>query len=163
MEHGHQRRALSAGGDVALAEIADDGDAGGFGQCVGCVELNGVAAAGLVADGLAVGTDGGDLRGVDAGFLKQTGDGLHIAFDQGLARDLAAVQFVFLRRLQCQKLEAQGVRHGHKVVIDDLHARRSRIRLAHQYGIDAVQAGAGHEADEVACGGRRCCRRCGLR
>ena len=70
MKDRHERRALAAGGNVALTEVADHGDAGGFGQRMRCIELNRVAAARLVTDRLAVGANRGDLRRVDAGFLQ---------------------------------------------------------------------------------------------
>ncbi len=58
MKGRHQGRALAAGGDVAAAEIGDDGDPAEFGQQRRIVQLYGVAGGRLVADGLAVAADG---------------------------------------------------------------------------------------------------------
>ena len=44
----HQRRALSAGGDVAAAQIGDHADAGAFGEQCGVEQLHGEAAFGTM-------------------------------------------------------------------------------------------------------------------
>ena len=65
VEDGHQGRALSAGGNVAAAEISHHVNLCKFGQQCRVGQLQGVAAAiellWLVPHRLSVGADGGDL------------------------------------------------------------------------------------------------------
>ena len=150
MKNRHERCALAAGGDIALTEIANDGNTCGLYQRMRGIELQGITATRLVADGLAVRANGGNLRWVDAGFLQQAGNGSGVHLDQRLAGNLAAMQFVVLWALQGQKLLAQSVGHGDEVMSYNAHTGRVVIGLAHQYGIDTIQTGAGHEANEVA-------------
>ena len=50
----HQRRTLTAGGDVATTKICHHGNARQFGEQGGVVDLSGVAQGRLVPNGLAM-------------------------------------------------------------------------------------------------------------
>ncbi len=73
----NQRRALSAGGDVAAAEIGHRGDAGALGDDAGVAELQGIRdrALRVVADGLAVAADGADVLRADGDPVAECADG----------------------------------------------------------------------------------------
>ena len=67
---------MTAGGDVAAAEIGDGVDTAQFGEAGGVLQLDGVGrlVIGFVAQGLAVGTDGGDGGSIEAGFPESVLD-----------------------------------------------------------------------------------------
>ena len=67
VERGHQRRALSAGRDVAPPEVGDDRHAGALGHARRIVELDRPAEVGAVAHRLAVDAGGDDVGSGDAG------------------------------------------------------------------------------------------------
>ena len=152
MEGRDQGRAVATGGDIAAAEVGHGGDAGAFGDHAAVADLHRERriAVRVVAQGLAVRADCGDLRGRDTSFVQQrqrrVGEGL---------RDLhvQATQFVQCLRFATladrdQALaqvagpwpgagcaQAQSTSTG---VIGELHQRR----------VDAVGAGAGDQAKE---------------
>ena len=145
VEGRHQRRALAAGGDVAPAEVGDGGDAGGFGNDAGVAQLlgEGCGAAGVVAQGLAVRTDGGHFSGGHAGIGQGPGRGL----GEGLAEPgvepadfVQAQQGLGLGQPQhvVQQVRGQGIGAAEQ------HPRRGFE--AHQGGVDAVGAGARDQA-----------------
>ena len=66
LEERCKRRTLTAGGDIAAAEIGDGVDTAQFGEAGGVLQLDGVGriVIGFVTQGLTVGTDGGDGGGI---------------------------------------------------------------------------------------------------
>ena len=77
LEERRKRRTLTAGGDVAAAEIGDGVDTAQFGEAGGVLQLDGVRwiVIGFMAQGLAVGTAGGDGVSIQASFPEQGSDG----------------------------------------------------------------------------------------
>ena len=145
MEGGHQRRALAAGGQVAAAEVADGKNAAQFGQQRQIGELDAVAVLRGVAHGLAVAADGGDVLRFEPLRGEQLGDGLGVQAAEFLRQQAAAVDFVVAAVLQFEQalLERVGI-------IDGAVRQRALPAAAvhaHQHGIDAVHAGAGHQSD----------------
>ena len=107
----HQRRALAAGGHVAAAKVAHDGDPGQLGQQRAVVQLQRVASAvetaGLVAHGLAVGADGGDGFGVEPVLLQQLLHHLGVDTHKAIGCQRGTVQFVGAALVQRQQFRAQ--------------------------------------------------------
>ena len=152
-----QRRALAACGEVAAAEIGDGVDAGAFGDERRVLQLDGVGrgAVRAVAHGLAVGANGGDVVRGEAGLCEEGGDGVGAGFGVLPGGDGGAMKFVVARLAQCLQRGAQGGRHGLFVVGEVVVVAAG---FADERGVDAVQAGAGHDADVVAGRGHvRCC------
>ena len=107
VEGGHQRRALAACCDVTAAEIGDDGDAREFGKQGGIDYLQRVAISGTVAQGLSVAAN--RTHGVGRNAIKQVIDRVGVQVRQFIGGTGGEVDFVGLRRVQCQQLGAQGV------------------------------------------------------
>ena len=143
---------MTAGGDVAAAEISDGVDTAQFGEAGGVLQLDGVGRLVIrfVAQGLAVGTDGGDGGGIQAGFPEQGSDGGGTCGSVFPGSNSSAVQFVVARLIEGVECGTQGRRHGLLAV--------GKVGVAVAVGadersIDTVETGAGHDADVVV--GRR--------
>ena len=98
-----------------------------------------------VAHGLAVAADGGDVLRFEPLRGEQLGDGLGVQAAEFLRQQAAAVDFVVAAVLQFEQalLERVGI-------IDGAVRQRALPAAAvhaHQHGIDAVHAGAGHQSD----------------
>ncbi|MDT4864576.1 hypothetical protein FQZ97_993410 [compost metagenome] len=106
VEGRNQRRALAASGDIAPAEVTDYRDAGEFGQEGRVADLDGEAAGGLVAHGLAVAADGTDILGAQAVAYQQGVDPRGGQFDPALLRQGGASEFVGTGSAKCQQLAA---------------------------------------------------------
>ncbi len=109
---GHQRRALAAGGDVATAKVANDADAGEFGEQRGIVELDGVALPGLVTDGLSVAADDADGIGRETVPGQESVNGGGIDARELLAEQGGLMEFIGAGLVQCQQRSAQFGRIG---------------------------------------------------
>ena len=145
MEGRHQRGALAAGGDVGAAQVGNDIDAGGFGQARGVKQLQGVALGGHVAYGLAMGAQRAHLPGRDAALLQQLLHAFGVEVCQLLTCARGGSQFIGGRVLQGRELTAQRLRHGHEGAGQGL-ANPALVIEGDQHAIDAIHAGAGHQA-----------------
>ena len=139
---------MFAGGDVTAAEIGDDVDACVLGQHCRVLRLARVAhtvvRARLVANGLAVRADGTDFAADTAAFLQQLLDAFGIQAGERVGGQGFAMNLIVAGVLQVEKGVAQFRREG-RVSIG--HQYRMGTGEINQYTIDAVQAGAGHQAD----------------
>ena len=147
MERGHQWRALAASGDIATSEIGDGGYAGQLRDQVAVAHLQGERriAEWTMAQGLAMGTYGAYRLGAHAAFLQQC----EHRFGQRLAH--AGVQLAELvernRGLRLRDLQdLAGQRLRERVGAREQQA--GMRRKTHQGRVDAVDAGARHQADE---------------
>ena len=149
VEGRHQRRTVPAGGHVAAAEVGHRGDAGQFGDAVGITDLpgEGGAGGGTMADGLPVRADRPHLRTRDAGpFQQAIGGGGEGDADLGVQLP---------ERVQRRRFGALSQRYQ-RVAGPDLPVEGMPVhepaaafhRELHQCGVDAVGAGAGHQAEE---------------
>ena len=110
MKGGHQRRALTACGNVAAAEISNNGDAGKFRKQRRIVQLHAIAGCRLMADGLSVAADGRDLRRTYPGVDQQLTHRFGVTARQFVGQKRGGVNFIGLHRLQLQCLLANGCR-----------------------------------------------------
>ena len=147
--------ALAAGGDVATAKIGNDIDAGALGQHRRVLRLARVAdaivGAGLMTDGLPVRADGPHVLRGQAGCGKQSGNAVGVGHGQRIGGQRLTMDLVVAGVLQVQEALAQLGREGHVRVGEDGRGFAGKVR---QYAIDAIQAGARHEADVAI--GREC-------
>ncbi len=151
VERRHQRRALTSCGDIAAAQVGDHVDAAQFGQQRRAVQLHRVAGAvelaRPVAHRLAVRTDRTDLRARCAAGRKQGLDDVRVAARQRVAGERGAVQLVGAGAVQRQQLVGESRRERSVRVGDDPQRIRARPGEVRQHAVDAVERGAGHQAD----------------
>ena len=96
----NEGRTLSAGSDVAAAEIGNHGDASQLGQQGGVADLHGEASRRFVTDGLPVTADGADLAGLQVQLSEQQGDALCGESRPAMLGQGGAGQFVPARTAQ---------------------------------------------------------------
>ena len=130
----------SLGRDVALTKIADHGDAGGLSQCVWRVELNGVTAARLMADGLTVAANGADGVRLQALASQQLVDTFACQAGPAVFRQCRTCDLVRAAAAQGKQLLTQVV--GHWQVMGGEQLRL--LALFDQGNVQAIEAGAGH-------------------
>ncbi len=141
---GHQWGTLAPGGDVAAAEIGDNGDARPLRKQCRVVELQRVAGFGGMAHRLPMTADGAYRGRGQAGLGEQCVYGLRIRFGEAVGQQGRPMQFVMSDVLQRQRL---GAHCRVKGSIVGGPAFDLVIVEAGENGIDAVQAGAGHQPD----------------
>ena len=142
MERGDQRCALPSSGNITTAKIADYGNAGQFGKQCGIADLQGVAVLGAVADGLAVAADGPDCHVRQVRRVQQCVNRYGVEPRQLIAGQLRPVQFIMIGLVQRQQLVFQHVVKGQVMPGEQPGLRPAQINKG---GINAVQAGAGHQ------------------
>ena len=143
MKRRNEGGALSAGSDVATAEIGHHGDTGQLGQQGGVADLHGEASGRFVAHGLPVTADGADLAGLQVLLSEQRGDALRGESRPAMLGQGGAGQFIPPGAAQRQQFLAQIDRHGYEVV-----AQQSRVvALLDQGNVQAIQAGSGHHTE----------------
>ena len=149
LEQRCQRRALPARGEVAAAEIGDGINACAFGNQRRILQLDGIgrAVVGIVAQCLPVRADGGDIAHRKPGFFQQGDNGFSARRSVLPGSDRSAVQFIVARLAQRLQRGAQRGRHGLLVVGEVVVAL---ALFADKGDINAVQAGAGHDAEVIA-------------
>jgi len=103
-----------------------------------------VVCAGLMTDRLPVCADGPHLLCNQARGGEQPGHAFGIDRGQRVGRQRFAVDLVVTGMLQVQETLAQFGRKGHVRVGQHGRTFAGKVR---QHAIDAVQAGAGHQAD----------------
>ena len=142
----HQRGALPAQCHVLVAEITDHGNLTLHRQGVRAAQLNAKAwCLRAVANGLAVAANGANLGRCQAGLCQQGLTGNGVLNGQLLADTSGQVDFITAGLAQGQNIIAkrgrdrlaQGAEQGEMVVTN-----------AGEDGINAVHAGAGHQADK---------------
>ena len=159
---GDERRALSAGGHVGGAKIADRGDAGERGddggladlQCGGDVCAEEAGRAALMEDGLAVRADQADAAQRDAEFSAgaQGGFGEELTQTEIQLADVAGGDARALGH--AQDCGAHGGGEGNRGEIFEACVGGvfgDGRRDADQGDVDAVGGSAGHEAEDEAC------------
>ncbi|OIQ68462.1 hypothetical protein GALL_499470 [mine drainage metagenome] len=150
VEGGNQRRSLAACRHVSAAKIGHHRDACALGQPRRGVDLQGIAAVGPMAHGLAVGADGADCGIRLRTGVQQFGDHLGIDRGQRLRGCRAAVQFVVAHAVERQQFGAQGC--GKSVRGVGQHPLRHCLRRVgrgklHQHAVHPVERGAAHQTD----------------
>ena len=147
MKGWHQRRALPTRGDVAAAEVSDDGDAGQFGEQCGIVQLQGIAESWLMADGLAMTGERAYRRSRYGALLEDGAHGLRIDLRQLVGQNLGQVNLAPLFLVQVQGLPAQVVGVGQ--IGRGEYARDCAGKLD-QSGVHTIEAGARHQTYDQA-------------
>ena len=142
MERGNQRCALPSCGNIATAEIADYGNAGQLGKQCGIADLQGVVMLGAMADGLAMAANGLDFRVRQARLIQQRVGRYGVEPRQLIAGQLRPVQFIVAWLVQRQQLIFQRVVKGQVMPGKQFWLRPAQID---KDGVNAVQAGAGHQ------------------
>ncbi len=94
---------MTAGRDVATAEVADHANAGQFGKQGGIADLQRVAVLGAVADGLPVAANGMDFRICQVRRAEQGIDCRSIEPCQPIAGQLCQMQLVMAGLVQGQQ------------------------------------------------------------
>ncbi len=149
MKRWHERCALATGGDIRAAKIADRGDPRSGGDDVGIADLQGIrpGTARLVPDRLAVAADGADFADRNVAPLDEGAGRIAETFAD-LAIEAADVIDWLIDRGAGRLLQgkSQCLSVGLAVCGNDLDAG---VAETHERGIDAVHAGAGHQADVV--------------
>ncbi len=103
----HQRRALSAGGHVAAAEIRDNGDVSTLRDARGIVELQRPALLRTVTYRLAMDAGRHQVVRRHAARVACVGDRFRVEISKRVGRARRARDFVVAGRLQCQQFVAQ--------------------------------------------------------
>ena len=144
---------LAAQRHVLIAEVAHHADAGFHRQGIRAAQLQAEATfAGPVAYGLAVAANGAYLLGLQAGLFQQGLAGLCIAQGELAADGAGPVNFVVARLAEGQYRVLQGV--GQRLVKGSLQGEMS-VTDPGQHRVDAIHAGAGHQANQVIARGVR--------
>ena len=153
MQRWYERGALTAGSDIAAAKIGNNVDAGAFSQHRRVLALariaDAVMRAGLMTNRLPMGADGLYVVRGQTRTGKQPGDAFGVDHGECVGGQCFAMDLVVACMLQVQKALAQLGRERHVGVGEDGWVFAGKVR---QHAIDAVQAGARHQAD-VAIGG----------
>ena len=145
VKEGRQWRPFASRRHVAAAEVGDRVDPCDLGDAVGVADLHGERrfGFGVVADGLAVGTDGAHGLGRNAELGEEPKHRLADELAQGRVGDANAKDLV--RPRGSQSPQVAGERLGKR-----LHrpgGNRDRIvRHLHQREVQAIDAGAGNGA-----------------
>src|SRR3970282_2129451 len=112
MERRRERGALSAGGDVAAAEIAHDPNAAPLRQERSVHELHGIAAVRPVPDGLPVTADRLHSRGIDACLDEQRLHGSRAELRERVTERGRALELALAGGAQRERFRAQRGRIG---------------------------------------------------
>ena len=147
VESGHERRALSAGGEIAAAEIGDGVDARAFGDDVAIADLPGerMCRRRSVPDRLSVRTDRAHIVGRDLRRFKQLQRRARERFG-----DLHVERTEFVERCRIAALaerDEPGAQRDIPFECTTGDERAMRAVEAHERGIDAVGARAGNQAE----------------
>jgi hypothetical protein len=147
-----QRRALPASGHVATAKVGHDVDPGQFRQQCRRIQLKRIAGAvellRAVPNGLAVGADGDHMARIGPAFIDKRRHDVGVCPGQPIARQGGPMQFVIAAVVESQQLERQ--RRCERPMRMRQHPKRDTgvdIEFD-QHTVDAVEGGAGHQADE---------------
>src|ERR1700712_105091 len=135
-----QRCALASGSDVALAEIADHGDAGHLGQQRRVADLDSEATGRLVANCLAMATDGSDFPCRSPLLIKQRKYALGGQMHPFLLGNTRAGQFVRAAGAQAKQLGAQIVRHGNVMGAEQTRS----VILFNECEVESIKTASGH-------------------
>ena len=147
MEHGGQRCTLTAGCNVAPAEVCHGGDAGSLGDDIRIPDLGsrGPPSVGIMADGLAVTSHGGDLGPVEPGFPDggERRVGEEVA-DLDIESGDAGEGCLFVC-CDFQKIPAESGWYGMVVRVQDARGRGVRTKRGDDR-VNGVDARAGDES-----------------
>ena len=139
MKGGHQRRALSAGSDVAGAEIRYHPDAGPLGQYGRCVQLHRISERRHVSYGLAMTADGRHGAMILTGGCQKGERQIGVQMSQFDGGALRAVDFVFIWLAQREQCVVQRRRKAAVSVAQNAWASLRKVR---KHGVHPVEAGA---------------------
>ncbi|MNV32873.1 hypothetical protein D3C71_1242230 [compost metagenome] len=148
VEGRHQRRAMPARGHVAAAEIGHRGDPCRFGNPVGIAKLHRERriAQRPVPHGLPVRADRPHLRPVHAAAFQQ-GIGRGAEGDPDLRIDPSQRIQRFDSAAFAERNQFRPQRRVPRMGVAGHEPAAARLGKLHQRGIDAVGAGAGHQAE----------------
>ena len=144
VQRGGERSALPPSGDVATAKIGDDGDAAGFGEPRRIGKLGRELELGPMTHRLPVQADCGNVRRFETRIGKNPRNGSRAAIHQRIGGERRAMQFVGAAFLQSIELGPKGGVERNMAARADSPGRGAEIG---QHRVDAVDAGARHQAD----------------
>ena len=144
VECGGERRALPAGRDVAVAEVAHDRKPDQLGEERAVHELHRVAEIRTVADRLAMAADRRHEGAIDARRREQLAHRGGVLAAQAVGEERAARELVRARRGECQRLGADRLGIGGEAARDE---PAGRAREIDQRRVDPVETRARHQPD----------------
>lgn len=143
----HQWGTFTAGSDVPATEVADDRNASEFGEQCAVAELYGKTGGRIMADGLAMTSDGRDPFRSETGVGEQRNYALRVSQAEPVCGEGTAMDLV---GSGLQKGREVGAKRGFEWLESGSNDDLGAIEVRH-YRVDAVQARARHETDvEVA-------------
>jgi len=144
VQRGRERRALPARGDIAAAEIGDDGDAAGFGESRRIGKLGRELELRPMTYRLSVQANRGDVRRFKTRVGKNPRHSSRAAIHQRIGGERRSVQFIGAAFLQSIELGPEGGTERNVAARADSPGRGGEIG---QHRVDAIDAGARHQAD----------------
>ena len=141
MESGHKRSALTAGGNVAAAEVADDVKAREFGDERRVVELKRPALFGAVTNRLPVNADGCHILATDVGDVKQFVYAMHVELAELHGGNAHAINFVVAGLAQRKEFFLERFGKFNVVMADQTRSHSGKIDGD---GVYAVKTGSRH-------------------
>jgi hypothetical protein len=139
-----QRRPFSASSDIPAAEIADNRDASRFGKRCAINELERISIARTVADSLSMAADRRDCARADTCARERPSNRDGITFGQLMGQKSRAMQLVRAWRVELDEACPQPRGKRQAAAGEKPPAAAAQ---ASQHCVDAVQAGARHQAD----------------